>query len=660
MKHTILAALLAAPLLGSPGADPPRTATPGVPAADADVPVARPQDRQRQSVELQSPDGKTVLVAGVLDRTNGSCGYALSHDGRVILRPSTFGLTFRDEAPFGERLRVTSATRTRSAGQWNPVYGERSVVPDAYNQVVLSLSETRPPHRTVDMTFRAYNEGVAFQYVVRPSDRRRQAVLIEERSRFVFEQDFPAWVAPTAQGRYERLPLSSMGSDRERPLVVDLGAGLLVALGEAELVDFARMKFSAADGPSPAVESRLSGDVRLALPAASPWRYVMIGATPAQLLERNYLVLNLNDPQALGDVSWIRPGKVIRDVTLTTQGGLACVDFAAARGLQYVEFDAGWYGPEGSDSSSALAVDVDPRRSPGPLDLQRVIRYAESRQIGVILYVNRRALERQIDDILPLYRSWGVTGLKFGFVQVGSQAWTNRLHEAVRKAAAHRLMVDVHDEYRPTGYERTYPNLMTVEGIRGDEESPDNRHTLITLFTRMLAGPGDNTICYYAPRVRTMGSHASQLAKSVLLYSPWQFLYWYDRPAASPRGTGGAGSSEGVIGDEPELEFFDALPVTWDETRVLDGRIGEYATMARRKGPVWFAASLTGEQGRTVEIPLSFLEEDLEYTAVLYFDDPQVATRTGVRKEERRVAASTVLRHALGRNQGLAVVIRPD
>jgi alpha-glucosidase len=615
--------------------------------------------RQEQSIELRSPDGKTALVAGVLEHTSGSCGYALLHDGRTILRPSTFALTFRDEPPFGDHLRVAAVTRSRSAGRWNPVYGERSVVPDSYNQVVLSLSETRPPHRTVEMTFRAYNEGVAFQYVVLPSEGRSESVLLEEHSRFVFEQDFPAWVVPTAQGRYEKLPISSMGNDRERPLVVEMDAGLHVAIGEAKLVDFARMKFSAAGGPLPALESRLSGEVRLALPATSPWRYVMIGASPAQLLEHNYFVLNLNDPPALGDVSWIKPGKVIREVTLTTQGGLACVDFAAARGLQYVEFDAGWYGPEDSESSSALAVDVDPRRSAGPLDLPRIIQYAASKNVGVVLYVNRRALERQIDDILPLYRSWGVKGLKFGFVQVGSQRWTNWLHEAVRKAAAHRLMVDVHDEYRPTGYERTYPNLMTVEGIRGDEESPDNRHTLITLFTRMLAGAGDHTICYFAPRVRTMGSHGSQLAKSVLLYSPWQFLYWYDRPAASPPQVGGAGSSDGVIGEEPELEFFDALPVTWDDTKVLEGKIGEYATMARRKGQQWFMASLTGEQGRALEIPLSFLEKGRQYTAVLYVDAAQVQTRTGVRWEERRVASSTVLRHALGKNQGLAVVIRP-
>jgi alpha-glucosidase len=615
--------------------------------------------RQEQSIELRSPDGRTVLVAGVLEHTSGNCGYALSHDGRTILRPSAFALTFRDEPAFGEHLRVAAVARSRSAGRWSPVYGERTTVSDSYNQAVLSCSETRPPHRTVEMTFRAYDEGVAFRYVVQPSEGRSESILLEEHSRFVFERDFPAWVVSTAQGRYERLPVSSMGHDRERPLVMEMDAGLHVALGEAKLVDFARMKFSAAGGPSPALESRLSGEVRLALPAASPWRYVMIGASPGQLLERNYFVLNLNDPPALADVAWIKPGKVIRDVTLTTQGGLACVDFAAARGLQYVEFDAGWYGPEDSESSSALAVDVDPRRSAGPLDLPRVIRHAESKNIGIILYVNRRALERQLDDILPLYRSWGVKGLKFGFVQVGSQRWTSWLHEAVRKAAAHRLMVDVHDEYRPTGFERTYPNLMTVEGIRGDEESPDNRHTLITLFTRMLAGAGDHTICYFAPRVRSMGSHASQLAKSVLLYSPWQFLYWYDRPAGSPRQIGGAGSSESVIGDEPELEFFDALPVTWDETRVLEGKIGEYATMARRRGRDWFVASLTGGQGRALEIPLSFLEKGGQYNAVLYLDDAQVQTRTGVRREERRVVPSTVLRHTLGQNQGLAVVIRP-
>ena len=229
-------------------------------------------------------------------------------------------------------------------------------------------------------------------------------------------------------------------------------------------------------------------------------------------------------------------------------------------------------------------MNVDPKRSPGPLDLHEVIRYAGERGIGIILYVNRRALERQLDEILPLYRQWGVKGVKYGFVHVGSQTWTRWLHEAVRKAAEHRLMVDIHDEYRPTGYSRTYPNLMTQEGIAGDETSPVNQLTLTILFTRMLAGAADNTICYYDQRVDRNASHAYQLAKAVCLYSPWQFLYWYDRPPAAPQDKGGAGNARTALGDEPELEFFDHMPTVWDDTRVLQGQIGQYAVIARRRG----------------------------------------------------------------------------
>ncbi len=149
---------------------------------------------------------------------------------------------------------------------------------------------------------------------------------------------------------------------------------------------------------------------------------------------------------------------------------------------------------------------VDPKRSKGPLDLQEVIRYGKEHGIGVIVYVNRRALERQLDEILPLYRTWGIDGIKYGFVNVGSQKWTSWLHEAVRKAGAQRFMLDVHDEYRMTGYSRTWPNLMTAEGIHGDEGNPSNRVTLAYAFTRYLAGPADNTVCYYDARVDRLAS----------------------------------------------------------------------------------------------------------------------------------------------------------
>ncbi len=350
---------------------------------------------------------------------------------------------------------------------------------------------------------------------------------------------------------------------------------------------------------------------------------------------------------------------MLREVTLTTIGGKACVDFAVAHGLQYVEFDAGWYGHEYADESDATTVTVDPKRSPGPLDLREVLQYAETRGIGIILYVNRRALERQLDEILPLFQQWGVRGVKYGFVRVGSQRWTRWLHDAVRKAADHRLMVDVHDEYRPTGYSRTYPNLMTQEGIGGDETTPSNTQTLTILFTRMLAGAADNTICYYDERVDRNASHAYQLAKSVCLYSPWQFLYWYDRPAASPRGKGGAGGTANLIGDEPELEFFAKVPTTWDDTRVVAGEIGKFAVIARRKDNRWFLGAMNAQEPRQLDVRLTFLDHGTKYVAHIYRDDPTAKTRTRVRIDQREVTADDVLSIKLPARGGQAVRIEP-
>jgi alpha-glucosidase len=338
---------------------------------------------------------------------------------------------------------------------------------------------------------------------------------------------------------------------------------------------------------------------------------------------------------------------------------LACVDFVAKHGINYVEFDAGWYGPENNPQSDASAVNVDTKRSTGPLDLQKVIGYAKEKNVGILLYVNHLALEKQLDTILPLYQSWGVKGVKYGFVNVGSQKWTSWLHEAVRKAAQNRLMVDIHDEYRPTGYSRTYPNLMTQEGIRGDEESPTPEHSLNTLFTRMVAGAGDNTNCYFAERVsKTMGGKSAQMAKAIMLYSPWQFIFWYDRPEGSPFKTGGAGTNEAFIKELPELGFYEALPTVWDDTRVLEGQPGQYATIARKSGDVWFIGSIAANNDREVKIPLSFLGTKKDFEAVLYTQDEKGLINNEVSIEHISVNSGTILPGKLISNSGLAVIIR--
>ncbi len=611
--------------------------------------------------EIASPDGR-IHVAFDVKEFEGTANcpvYSVSYRGRIVVAESRLGFELAD-GHFGAGVTPTVLSSDSHNGIWEPVYGERSTIRNSYNEIGIKLQETDTPHRALNVVFRAYDGGIAFRYAILEQPALNAMTIAKEVTEFRFPADYKAWATYSAQGKYETVAISQIKRGCERPLTLQAADDVYLAVAEAALVDYARMKLSPLPNQAHSLVSDLSGPVESELPLTTPWRVVMIAESPGALLENNDIILNLNAPCALGDTSWIKPGKVIREVTLTTTGGKACVDFAVAHNLQYVEFDAGWYGPEYSDESDATTVTVDPKRSKGPLDLQEVIRYADERGIGIIVYVNRRALERQIDEILPLYQRWGIKGVKYGFVNVGSQKWTSWLHEAIRKAADHQLMVDVHDEYRPTGYSRTYPNFMTQEGIRGDEERQPNTMSLTTLFTRMLAGAADNTICYYNERVDQQSTHAYQLAKAVCFYSPWQFLFWYDRPSASPKKIGGAGGSETGIGTEPEIEFFAQCPTVWDDSKVLRGQIGRYAIIARRSGPDWFIGYMNSGQARAFEVPLDFLDAGEEYVADIYSDDPAVATRTHVRIDRFAVDRGTILKMSASAQGGQAIHIAPS
>lgn len=612
------------------------------------------------AIEVQSPDGQLVVSLAIKDLgdSQGCPVYGVKWKGKPVIVDSRLGLEL-GSGPLRERLAVIG-TRTREQdGRWKPVCGERAEIRDHYRELTVEMAEPQPPRRRLTVTFRVYDEGAALAYTLPKLPGVDPVQIVAEQTEFRFAQDHPAWATYQGQGAYERVPLSKIKAGCERPLVVELAGDLLAALGEAKLVDHARMKFSPLAGVANGLVSKLDGPVTATAPLTTPWRVIMVADSPGRLLENNFLILNLNDPCAISDTSWIKPGKVIREVTLTTAGGKACVDYAVKRGLQYVEYDAGWYGHEYDPKSDARAVNLDPKRSKGPLDLREVIHYASEHGIGIILYVNHLALEKQIDELLPIYKEWGVKGIKFGFVNVGSQAWTAWLHEAIRKCAAHGFMVDVHDEYRSTGYSRTYPNLMTMEGIRGDETSPTNSQTLAYVFTRFLAGPADNTVCYYDKRVVANASHAYQLAKPVCLFSPWQFLFWYDRPKGAPAKVGGAGGAETSIGDDPELEFYNELPTTWDETKVLQGKIGEYAVIARRKGEGWFIGFLNSGEARSFAVPLDFLTGGRSYDAWMYSDDSSMTTATKVRIDRSTVTRDGKLELKAGPQGGVAVRIHP-
>lgn len=604
--------------------------------------------------ELISPSG--LLEVNILSSKEG-LNLELLKSEKNILNIDLGKFAFEDGL-HGETYKIVDISFSSKDETWEPVYGERSSVRNNYNEAEITLKDGGVSGKTIRVVCRLYDEGIAFRYLF-DNYSGAYKILNEELTSFNFHSDYLAWVTEKAQGVYSKKNISAINGECERPLVIQQNDSSYLAVGEAALVDFARMKLISNKEKENSLRVKLSSNVDIqAAGYLTPWRYVMVADSPGGLIENNYFIENLNEPNKIEDTSWIKPGKVIREVTLTTQGAMACINFAARHNIEYIEFDAGWYGKENDDASDATTITLDPKRSPGPLDLHEVIDYANKNDVGIILYVNRRALEKQLDEILPLYTSWGISGLKYGFVNVGSQEFTSWLHEAVRKAANYQLLVDVHDEYRPTGYSRTYPNFMTQEGIRGDEESPTVEHTLVTSFTRMIAGAGDNTNCFMAARVvEKLGGKAGQMAKSIILYSPWQFLYWYDRPADSPAKTGGAGSAEGFIIENEELGFFDALPTVWDETIVLEGKIGEYATFARRSGDNWFIGSLAAKQGRTIEIPLNFLDKDNEYEATIYNQNSEDLENNTVAIEKIKVNSGTVISKKLMGDSGLAIIL---
>ncbi len=565
-------------------------------------------------VTMQSPDGRYTMQ---LNDDKGLT-FALRFCGNEVIAPSHLGLIWNED--WSRDVRLGEVTTSGNDTTWSPVYGERSQIRDHYNSWSVELSRDNSRHKMA-LEVRLYNEGVALRWHLRGG---QYITIKEETTQFRLPEGTMAWHTLRAQSRYNRIPLKDWQDESERPLMMELADGTYLCLAEAQVVDYVRTKFRLAAENT--LQTSMYGQVDEIAPYATPWRVMMCGTTAGEILENNDLLLNLNPECEIEDTSWIKPGKVMREVTLTTEGGKALVDFAVKRNLQYIHFDAGWYGFEYDKQSDATTVTLDPRRNKqiDALNLQEVVAYAKSKGIGIILYVNQRALQQQLEEILPLYKQWGIAGIKFGFVQVGSQCWTRWMHEAVKRCADYGLMVDIHDEYRPTGFSRTYPNLMTQEGIYGNEEFPDATHNVTLPFTRYIAGAADYTICYYrqdfgrlqsdkddhgVPRSRSIKTTPShQLALAVVYYSPLQYMYWYDKPSDSQ--------------DEPELKFFDDVYTTWDDTRVVQGEIGEHITMARRKGEEWFVGTLTNNKPRSVDFALDFLDEGKSYIAEIYSNYP--------------------------------------
>lgn len=607
---------------------------------------------------LSSPNGKYQFV---FSQKDGKLTYRLDYAGKQVVEEGELGVNIDNhlvESAMGipvdtnrvwtKGMELTSVEHRSEDNTWKTVYGEYSQIRDHYNEMTLHLMKggkhdnsgngyDKRQQYLFDIIVRAYDEGVAIRYHFPEATNGLFMHITDDLTSFRFAPGAEAYHYAWAQSHANKVKLlkseAAWKEEAERPLTLHLANGLYAAIGEATLTDFVRGKLKLKADNELKMAMFDSADIITAYDM--PWRFIMVGEKAIDLINNKQLVLNLNAPCQIADTSWIKPGKAFRVCRLDMKTCLAGVDFCVDRGLQYIELDAGWYGPEMKMSSSALKV-LESR----DIDMPKLCAYAKSKGIGVWVYVNQRALYQELDQILPLYEKWGISGIKFGFVQIGSQEWTTWLHQAVRKCADHHVMVDIHDEYRPTGWSRTYPNLMTQEGIGGNEEMPDAEHNTILPFTRFLCGPADYTPCYFNGRVKNTKAH--QLAMPVVYYSPVTFLYWYDLPNAYK--------------GELELDFWKHCPTVWEESKALQGEIGEFVVQARRSGDDWFVGAMTGLQARDITINTAdFLQKGKKYRVEMYNDDPMLNTRTKVASTVQTLKAGKVIKLHLQPSGGAAL-----
>ena len=608
---------------------------------------------------LQSPGGKYNFV---FEQKDGRLTYRLDYAAKQVIEEGELGVNIDNhlvESAMGipvdnsnvwtNGMEVASVDRRSEDNTWKPVYGEYAQIRDRYNEMTIHLLKggkhqdgggtayDKRQQYLLDIIVRAYDEGVAIRYHFPEATNGLFMHITDDLTSFRFAPGAEAYHYAWAQSHANKVKLlkseAAWKEEAERPLTLRLDNGLYAAIGEAALSDFVRGKLKLKADNELQMAMFDSADIITAYDM--PWRFIMVGEKAIDLINNKQMVLNLNAPCQIQDTSWIKPGKAFRVCRLDMKTCMEGVDFCVDRGLQYIELDAGWYGPEMKMSSSALKV-LETR----DIDMPKLCQYAKSKGIGVWVYVNQRALYQELDQLLPLYEKWGISGIKFGFVQIGSQEWTTWLHNAVKKCADHHIMVDIHDEYRPTGWSRTYPNLMTQEGIGGNEEMPDAEHNTILPFTRFLCGPADYTPCYFNGRVKNTKAH--QLAMPVVYYSPITFLYWYDLP--------------NVYKGEKELDFWKYCPTVWDESKALQGEIGEYIVQARRSGNDWFVGAMNGLQARDITLNTAdFLQKGKKYRVEIYNDNPALNTRTKVSTVVQTIKAGKILKLHLQPSGGAAL-----
>ncbi|HEY8165868.1 MAG TPA: glycoside hydrolase family 97 protein [Gemmatimonadaceae bacterium] len=653
-------------------------------------------------LQVSSPDGRNTVSAEIRD---GRLYYSVQRKGRAVLLPSLLGFEFRGGKTLRDSLRIVTSSRKAVDETWTQPWGEVARVRDHHNELRVSIAESVDPARKFDVVFRAFNDGVAFRYEFPEQPGLRDFIISEELTEFTLADNARSWWIPSNRPRLDRSemlysssPVSVIDSV-QTPLTMETRDGsTFIVLHEANLVDYARMNIKGPYMDNRTLHVALAplkgGDkVRGRTPFVTPWRTLQL-ADRAIDLAPSVLGLNLNPPSVISDVSWIKPmkyvgiwwGMHINTMTwnsgpkhgATTENAKRYIDFAAANGLGGVLVEGWNLGWDGDWIKNANAFSFT--KSYPDYDLPAVAAYAKQKGVKLIVHNETSGgtvnYERQMDSAFALYHSLGLDAIKSGYVtdttpeghSHHSQFMVRHYRHVIEMAAKYKIMLDVHEPVHDTGERRTYPNMMSREGARGQEYNAwggeggnPPEHETILFFTRMLAGPMDFTPGIFdiliergtgrprrAEESRIRTTLAKQLALYVVLYSPLQMA------ADLPEN----------YANKPAFQFIRDVAVDWDESRVLDGRIGDYVIVARKEknGPDWFVGAITDEEGRTFDVPLSFLPKGQSFVAEIYADAPGANWLTNplpVAISKKTVTADSRLHIVMAPGGGQAIRIRP-
>jgi alpha-glucosidase len=653
-----------------------------------------------QVAHAASPDGRIVVHLEL--NGEGRLAYRVLRDGKPVVADSRLGFIFRNGRQLLRGLQSERQASRSFDDTWEQPWGERRHVREHYNELRATFVEKDHDRRRFDMVFRVFDDGVGFRYDIPAQPKLVEAQIVQELTEFAIARPATAWWIPAFEWNreeylYHRTPLSAVAV-AQTPITLRTDDGVHVSIHEAALVDYAGMNLMRGDtgalraaltpgNPAPVVRTT---------PFATPWRTIQIADRAGGLVESN-LILNLNEPNKLGDTSWFKPHKYVgvwwslhldKETWATgprhgatTANTRRYIDFAAEHGFRGVLVEGWNVGWDGDWFANGWGFDF---RKPTPdYDLQGLAAYAKSKGVHLIGHHETGCAvshyERQMDEAFALFDTLGVDAVKTGYVCDAGQIerqdvangpvirewhegqWMSNHHlRVVQGAAKHRVAINAHEPIKDTGLRRTYPNWISREGARGQEFNawgdPPNppEHEVTLVYTRMLAGPMD-----YTPGVVSLtgkngqeiqSTLARQLALYVALYSPIQMA---------------ADLPEHYAARPDAFQFIKDVAVDWDETRVLAGEVGEYVAIARRQrgGPQWFIGAINDRNARDLRLTLDFLDAGKRYRAEVYRDGEGAGWKGEARfrfvRETREVARGDAFNLWLAGGGGAAVRFVP-